>query len=191
MKTNVQPLYPNRFAGITLKSLTKQERETLFGLGCQVIAQEANALSKSERDRMVAATLRVLKHEHKRGRTITDPGAMKEYLVVLAGGLPHEEFGVTFLDNKHRVIRSEQLFRGTIDGASVHPRVVLQRGLEVNAAAVVLHHNHPSGVVDPSTADQRITQRLKETLSLVDIKVLDHIIVGAERSFSFAEAGML
>jgi DNA repair protein RadC len=97
----------------------------------------------------------------------------------------------TLLDNRHRLIRTEMLFRGTIDGASVHPREVARVVLEANAAAVILFHNHPSGVADPSQADELITQRLRETLSLLDVRVLDHLIIGEGREYSFAEAGLL
>ena len=96
-----------------------------------------------------------------------------------------------FLDNRHRVLQVEEMFQGTIDGASVHPRVVVQRALEVNAAAVVLFHNHPSGVAEPSHADQAITRRLSDALALVDVRVLDHFVVAAGESVSFAESGLL
>jgi DNA repair protein RadC len=95
------------------------------------------------------------------------------------------------LDNRHRIIADEELFQGTIDGASVHPRIVVQRALEVNAAAVILYHNHPSGVAEPSSADENITLRLKDALALVDIRVLDHFVVSAAESTSFAEKGIL
>jgi len=100
-------------------------------------------------------------------------------------------FACVFLDNRHRIIAFEELFQGTIDGASVHPRVVVQKALENNAAAVIFAHNHPSGVAEPSMADQRITQRLKDALALVEIRVLDHFIVTAEDSISFAERSLL
>jgi DNA repair protein RadC len=96
-----------------------------------------------------------------------------------------------FLDNRHRVLYFEEMFQGTIDGSQIHPRVVLQRALEANAAAVILYHNHPSGVAEPSKADENITSRLKDALSLVDVRVLDHFVVGAEDVTSFAERGLL
>jgi DNA repair protein RadC len=105
--------------------------------------------------------------------------------------LPHEVFAAVYLDNRNRVIAFEELFRGTIDGASVYPREVVKQALARNAAAVILTHNHPSGVAEPSQADELITRRLKEALSLVDIKVLDHVIVGDEACESFAERGLL
>ena len=100
-------------------------------------------------------------------------------------------FVCLFLDNKHRVIALEELFQGTIDGASVHPREVVRRGLECGAGAVILTHNHPSGVAEPSQADLRITQRLADALKLVDIRVLDHVIVATEGSVSFAERAVI
>ena len=102
-----------------------------------------------------------------------------------------ELFGCFFLDNRHRVIEMAELFHGTIDGALVHPRVVVQRALEANAAAIVFFHNHPSGVAAPSHADEAITRRLKEALALVDVRVLDHFVVAAGESVSFAERGLI
>jgi DNA repair protein RadC len=100
-------------------------------------------------------------------------------------------FGALFLDNRHRVLEVAEMFQGTIDGASVHPRVVVQRALEVNAAAIVFFHNHPSGVAEPSHADEALTRRLREALALVDVRVLDHFVVAAGESVSFAERGLL
>jgi DNA repair protein RadC len=100
-------------------------------------------------------------------------------------------FAVLFLDTHHRAISYEELFHGTIDGASVHPREVVNAALRHNAAAVILSHNHPSGVAEPSEADRRITQRLKDALALVDVRVLDHFVVATEGSVSFAERGLL
>jgi DNA repair protein RadC len=102
-----------------------------------------------------------------------------------------EVFACIYVDNRHRIIAFEELFQGTIDGASVHPRVVVQRALELNAAAVLFAHNHPSGVAEPSMADQRITERLRSALALIDVRVLDHFIVTAEDSVSFAERSLL
>jgi DNA repair protein RadC len=104
---------------------------------------------------------------------------------------PYEVFAVLFLDNRHRVLAFEELFRGTIDGASVHPREVVRRALQLNAAAVILSHNHPSGVAEPSQSDQRITTRLREALALVDIRVLDHLVIGDGNCCSLAQLGLL
>jgi DNA repair protein RadC len=100
-------------------------------------------------------------------------------------------FCALFLDNRHRLIACDELFRGTIDGASVHPREVVRQALARNAAAVILAHNHPSGIAEPSQADELITLRLKDALGLVDIRVLDHLIVGDSRCVSLAERGVL
>jgi DNA repair protein RadC len=124
---------------------------------------------------------------------ISSPEASKELVFLKLGGKPDEHFAVAFLTNRHQLISFELLFRGTIDGASVHPRAVVRRALELNAAAVIFAHNHPSGDPNPSEADQRITQRLKDSLALVDVRVLDHLIVGSrlEETVSFAERGLL
>ena len=130
--------------------------------------------------------------EHlQRGDLLLNPGATRRYLVTTLGDLPHEVFCCLFLDTRHRLICFEELFRGTIDSATVHPREVVRRALHHNAAAVILAHNHPSGVSDPSNADRRITQRLKQTLQLVDVRVLDHLVVGDRTIMSFAEHGLL
>jgi len=126
----------------------------------------------------------------ERGDVLTSPEATRGYLISRLRDIPYEVFACLFLDNKHRVIAYEELFRGTIDGASVHPREVVKRALHHNAAAVILAHNHPSGVAEPSQADERITQRLKDALALVDIRVLDHMVVGDE-VVSFAERGLI
>ncbi|MFW6258710.1 MAG: RadC family protein, partial [Halochromatium sp.] len=106
-------------------------------------------------------------------------------------GLAHEVFACLFLDNRHRVIEYQELFRGTIDGASVHTREVVKEAIRWNAAAVIFAHNHPSGVAEPSQADLHITKRLQEALQLVEVRVLDHIIVGAGDGTSFAERGLI
>lgn len=125
------------------------------------------------------------------GPALANPRATREYLRMRLRDLDHEVFCCLHLDNRHRVIAFDELFRGTIDGASVHPREVVKQALARNAAAVILAHNHPSGVAEPSQADELITRRLKEALALVDIRVLDHIIVGDGQCESFAERGLL
>ncbi len=122
---------------------------------------------------------------------LTSPEATRDYLKLRLHGLPNEVFACLFLDNRHRVIRCDELFRGTIDGASVHPREVVRRVIETNAAAVIFAHNHPSGVAEPSQADLRITHRLKEALALIDVRVLDHVIIGEGEGTSLAERGLL
>jgi len=126
-----------------------------------------------------------------RGDALSDPATTRRYLASRLRDHPHEVFACLFLDNRHRVIAFEELFRGTIDGASVHPREVVRRALHHNAAALILAHNHPSGVAEPSEADRRITRRLQEALALVDVRVLDHVVVGDGESVAFAERGWL
>jgi DNA repair protein RadC len=125
------------------------------------------------------------------GSALSNPRATREFLRMRLRDLPHEVFCCVYLDNRNRVIGFEELFRGTIDGASVHPREVVKEALSRNAAAVILVHNHPSGMAEPSQADELITRRLKEALGLVDIRVLDHLIVGDGVCESFAERGLL
>jgi DNA repair protein RadC len=107
------------------------------------------------------------------------------------GKLPHEEFAVLFLDAQHRLITMKPLFRGTLTQTSVYPREVVREALGCHAAAAIAAHNHPSGVTEPSRADEHLTRALREALALVDVRLLDHVIVGQGRSFSFAEAGLL
>lgn len=134
---------------------------------------------------------RHLFEELKRGTALTSPGAVRQYLRSRMAHLPHEVFACLFLDNQHRVIAFEELFQGTLDSASVYPREVVKRALALNAAALILTHNHPSGVAEPSQADQMLTRRLKEALALVDVRVLDHLVVGDGEPVSFAERGLL
>lgn len=125
------------------------------------------------------------------GAQLSAPADVSDYLRLKLTGEPNEIFAVIFLDSRHQVLSFEPLFHGTIDQTSVYPRVVVQRALATNAAAVILAHQHPSGCTEPSTADRAITSRLKSALELVDIRVLDHFIVGNGRPYSFAEAGLL
>ncbi len=134
---------------------------------------------------------RYLEDQLKRQDALTSPRHTCRYLMTRLRHYPHEVFAALFLDNRHRVITYEELFRGTIDGASVHPREVVKQALSHNAAALILAHNHPSGVAEPSAADRRLTQRLTSALALVDIRVLDHIIIGDGDSYSFAEHGQM
>ncbi|MDR6890037.1 MULTISPECIES: RadC family protein [Variovorax] len=130
--------------------------------------------------------------ERLKERAVFDsPGAVKEYLQLHIGSRPYEVFAVLFLDAQHRLIVLEELFRGTLAQTSVYPREVVIRALQHNAAAVVLSHNHPSGSIEPSRADESLTQTLRAALSLIDVRVLDHVIVSAGQSFSMAEKGLL
>lgn len=127
----------------------------------------------------------------QKGDVLNSPDITRAFLSAQLRGYSYEVFACLFLDNQHRVLQFEALFRGTIDGASVYPREVVKRALFHNAAAVIFAHNHPSGVHDPSQADRRITDRLKAALELFDIRVLDHFIVGDGKPYSFAEHGLL
>lgn len=140
---------------------------------------------------VVEMSRRYLLEEAKDRDLLTSPDAARDYLKSRLAGYPHEVFACLFLDNRHRLIEYEELFRGTIDGASVHPREVVRRALRANAAAVIFAHNHPSGVAEPSQSDLRITQRLKDALSLVDVRVLDHLIIGDGQGTSLAERGLV
>ncbi len=121
---------------------------------------------------------------------LTSPDDSKNYVKLKLSEYEHEVFACLFMDQRHRVIAFEELFRGTISGASVYPREVVKEAIKYNAAAVIFAHNHPSGVAEPSEADRQLTNRLKDALALVDIRVLDHLVVGNE-VISFAERGYI
>jgi DNA repair protein RadC len=148
-------------------------------------------LNEVEKQSVIALAMKVLAIKHRAGRSLTKPDETRSFLLLRLADCRNEVFGCLFLDNRNRIIAVRELFQGTIDGASVYPRVVVQRALELNAAAIVFFHNHPSGVAEPSNADEAITRRLKAALGLVDIRVLDHFVVSAGESVSFAERGLL
>jgi DNA repair protein RadC len=122
---------------------------------------------------------------------LDQPQRMREYLSLQLGGLEHEVFAVVFLDTQLRLLRLEQMFRGTLTHTSVHPREIVKRALALNAAAVVLAHNHPSGVAEPSRADEAVTQTLRSALALVDVRLLDHLVIGQGHVVSMAERGLV
>ncbi|HMK84717.1 MAG TPA: DNA repair protein RadC [Steroidobacteraceae bacterium] len=134
---------------------------------------------------------RLLSQTLHAGPLLASPKATRDFLTAQLRDLEHEVFCCLFLDKRHRLIRFEELFRGTIDGASVHPREIVKLALQRNSAAVIVAHNHPSGVAEPSRADELVTQRVKDALALVDIRLLDHIIVGDGASVSLAERGLI
>ncbi len=172
-----------RFGG--LRALLRAPRDQLcavYGLGEASYVLLHAALEIASRQ---------LLEQLERGACISSPQDTRRFLTARLRDLPHEVFACLFLDNRHRVIRFEELFRGSIDGASVYPREVVKRALALNAAAAIFAHNHPSGVAEPSAADTRITQRLKTALALVEVRVLDHIVVGDGEAVSFAESGLL
>jgi DNA repair protein RadC len=144
---------------------------------------------------MLQAALEVSRRHYRQevaaGPALESPRATQAFLVAQLRDRPYEVFCCLHLDNRHRLIAFDELFRGTIDGASVHPREVVRQALARNSAAVILAHNHPSGVAEPSQADEMITLRLRDALGLVDIRVLDHLVVGDTRCVSFAERGLI
>lgn len=169
----------------SLKALLNAD-EMLFctakGLGSAKYAQLQAVLEMAKRH-----FVEILEQED----VLTSPEATRAYLSAQLRGYSYEVFACLFLDNQHRVIQLEELFRGTIDGASVYPREVAKRALFHNAAAVIFAHNHPSGISEPSQADKHITDKLKQSLALFDIRVLDHFIIGDGLPYSFAEHGLL
>lgn len=144
-------------------------------------------------DKVINQALNILNNRLQRSENfeVSCTADTKKYFILNLAELEHEVFAIMFLDNRHHLINYEEMFRGTIDGASVYPREVVKRALALNAAAIILGHNHPSGIAKPSIADEKITIRLKEACKLVDIRVLDHIIVGGTDTVSLAERGIL
>lgn len=136
------------------------------------------------------ASSRYMYENMSKGDVLNDVNAVRNYLCHQLRGYPYEVFAVLFLDNKHRVIEYEEMFRGTVNSSAVHPREVIRQAIHHNAAAVIFAHNHPSGSSEPSQADHRITDKLKDALAMVDVRVLDHFIIGDE-VLSFAEKGYL
>ena len=155
---------------------------------------EGEGLGEAKYTQLQASTEMARRHlleKLQRGDVLENPDHTRRYLQSRLRDYPHEVFACLFLDNRHRVISFEELFQGTINGASVHPREVVKKALGHNAASVILAHNHPSGVAEPSEADHHITQQLTKALSLVDIRVLDHLVVGDGVTVSLAERGLM
>lgn len=142
-------------------------------------------------EEVLSQARRVLSHRLRRGATMSSPQAVKDYLRLEIGVLEHEVFSVLFMDAQHRIIELRQMFRGTVSQTSVYPREVVKEALSLNAAALILAHNHPSGAAEPSRADEFLTQTLKTALALVDVRVLDHLVVAGADVTSFAERGLL
>ncbi|KZZ41751.1 hypothetical protein A3759_00805 [Thalassolituus sp. HI0120] len=169
----------------SLRSLLTADLSTFcqsHGLGSAKFAQLQAVLEMAKRH---------LAEELERGDALTNPQLTQRYLLSQLRDRSHEVFACLFLDNQHRVIRYQELFHGTLDGAAVYPREVVKQALSVSAAAVILAHNHPSGVAEPSRSDRAITDRLTEALGFMDIRVLDHLVVGDGYCVSFAERGWL
>ncbi|MEX2239590.1 MAG: DNA repair protein RadC [Burkholderiales bacterium] len=152
------------------------------GLGAAKAAQLAAVLELARR---------ALREDLEAGSALTTPGAVRDYLRLALGGRAHEVFVCIYMDAQHRVIGADELFRGTLTQTSVYPREVVKSALAANAAAVIFAHNHPSGVAQPSQADELLTRQLREALALVDVKVLDHFIIAGNQALSFAERGLL
>ena len=142
-------------------------------------------------DQTIRRALKILAARMRDMPALSSPSLVRDYLRLLLHEREHEVFVVVFLDAQHRVIASDELFRGTLTQTSVYPREVVKAALARNAAAVVFAHNHPSGVAEPSRADELLTQTLKQALALVDVKVLDHFVIAGSGSVSFAERGLL
>ena len=169
----------------SLKALLDADQEHFclaHGLGSAKYAQLQAVMEMAKRH---------FKEIIQRGNALTSPEITRAYLSAQLRGYSYEVFACLFLDNQHRVIQLDELFRGTIDGASVYPREVVKQDLHHNAAAVIFAHNHPSGVTEPSQADKQITEKLKKALDLFDIRVLDHFIIGDGEPYSFAEHGLI
>ena len=169
----------------SLSGLLSADRESVCmvsGLGPAKYAQLQAAIEMGRR---------ALRESLSRGTALGSPQAVRDYLRLKLQGRPHEVFAAVFLDAQNRVVSVEELFRGTLTQTSVFPREIVKRALHHNAAAIIFAHNHPSGVAEPSRADEVLTQTLKHALALVDVKVLDHFIVGADAAMSFAERGMI
>ncbi|HVA19740.1 MAG TPA: DNA repair protein RadC [Solirubrobacteraceae bacterium] len=142
-------------------------------------------------DQIIQRALEILSARAKSGNALTSPSAVRDYLRLALSGKEREFFLVVFLDAQHRVLGIEELFSGTLTQTSVYPREVVKAALKANAASVIFAHNHPSGVAQPSQADELLTRQLKEALALVDVKALDHFIVAGNQAMSFAERGLL
>ena len=140
---------------------------------------------------VVELSRRSIQEELRAGAALTSPGAVRDYLRLTLGALPNEVFICIWLDAQHRAIRFEQAFQGTLTQTSVYPREIVKSALASNAAAVIFAHNHPSGIAQPSQADELLTRNLRDALALVDVKVLDHFVVAGRQALSFAERGLL
>jgi DNA repair protein RadC len=177
----------------------QQEQAPSRAGGVKQVNSETPALyavpDKNERERedsIIAEALAIMdRRMFKAGEALTSPRDSAAFLKAKLSGYQWEVFGVLFLDNRHRVLAFEEMFRGTLDGASVHPREVVRAALNHNAAAVILSHNHPSGVSEPSAADRNITHQLRDALQLIGVRVLDHLVIGAGEPTSMAARGLI
>src|SRR5215510_5338494 len=171
-----------RFGGISRLLSAGREFLDIKGLGPAKTAQFAAAIELAQR---------AMREEMTQRDALTSPGAVRDYLRLALGHRQHEVFVCIWLDAQHKVVGAEEAFRGTLTQTSVYPREIVKKALSRNAAAVIFAHNHPSGVAQPSQADELLTRNLKEALALVEVKVLDHFIVAGNQAISFAERGLL
>jgi DNA repair protein RadC len=170
------------YEGITKLLNAGPQLASVKGLGPAKAAQFAAAMELARR----SAEERI-----REAKALTSPGAVRDYLRLAIGGRPHEVFVCIWLDAQHRVIKFDEPFRGTLTQTSVYPREVVKMALQTNAAAVIFAHNHPSGVAQPSQADELLTHNLRDALALIEVKVLDHFIIAGNQAISFAERGLL
>ena len=153
--------------------------------------READLYREATPEETLLAARQAIAKRFRRGATLSSPGLVREYLRVTFATLDYEVFCVLLLDTHHRLLSFQQMFRGTLDSAAVFPREVVKEVLKYNAGAVIFAHNHPSGLAEPSVADECITRRLKEALALIDVRVLDHLVVAGATFVSMAERGWL
>jgi DNA repair protein RadC len=173
----------DRFGGFAgLLNASDVELRRIKGLG---------PAKRAELAAVVEMSRRALAQQLEQAPVFDSPSRVKDFVALKLGALAHEVFAVLFLDSQHRLLRLEPMFRGTLTQTSIYPREVVRRAMELNAGAVVLAHNHPSGLAEPSRADEFLTQSLKGALQLVDVRVLDHLVVGQGQVVSFAERGLL
>lgn len=193
MNTNVRNHQSS--AKATAPQHEQEQAPSQAGVGS--VRSEAPALyavepCRQDDDAAIARALAILDARmFKHGEALISPRDSAAYLKLKLAGNPYEVFACLFLDNRHRVLAFEEMFRGTLDGASVHPREVVRAALKHNAAAVILSHNHPSGVSEPSAADRNITHQLRDALQLVGVRVLDHIVIGEGEPTSMAGRGLI
>jgi len=176
--------------------MTPEQRSTtmshLFSSDSLLLVRDAHGFYlPATTEQILAAARRVVDRKMRRGDQLGSPSDVRAYLTAKLAGLEHEVFAALFLDSRHRLIEYVEMFRGSIDGASVHPREVVKEALRLNAAAVIFAHPHPSGSLTPSHADRAITGQLKEALALIEVRTLDHILVAGNATVSFAERGLL
>jgi DNA repair protein RadC len=176
------------------KLLGVRQTRLLYRGSIQALFAAADTEAGSSLEKLVVAReiiKRLMAEELRAGNALTSPGAVRDYLKLLLRDLQHEVFVCLWLDAQHRVMKTQEAFKGTLTATAVYPREIVKAALAANAAAVIFAHNHPSGVAQPSQADELLTRNLREALSLVEVKVLDHFIVAGNQAISFAERGLL